>query len=162
MFGSMKYGANAYAKVGMETGVIAANPHKLIVMLFEGAQIALNQAAQHMQNGHIAEKGKAISKAINIIDNGLRASLDKSAGGEIAINLDSLYEYMGNRLLLANLNNDAAILQEVQTLLLDIKGSWESIAPQQQEAPVPIAPSAQISQSYDALAPNISSRLMKA
>src|SRR5690606_16339292 len=109
-----------------------------------------------------AEKGKAISKAINIIDNGLRASLDKSTGGEIALNLDSLYEYMGNRLLLANLKNDAAILQEVQTLLLDIKSSWESIAPQQQEAPAPIAPPTQISQSYDALAPNISSRLMKA
>ena len=121
MFGSSQSGANAYAKVGMETGVIAANPHKLIIMLFEGAQIALNNALQQMQAGNIPEKGKAISKAIMIIENGLRASLDKSVGGEIAINLDALYEYMGGRLLLANLNNDPAIIQEVQTLLHDIK-----------------------------------------
>ncbi|CAL62020.1 Flagellar protein [Herminiimonas arsenicoxydans] len=161
MFGSMKNGASAYAKVGIETGVIAANPHKLIVMLFEGVQIALNQAAQHMQSGHIAEKGKAISKAISIIDNGLRASLDKSTGGEIAINLDSLYEYMSNRLLLANLNNDAAVLQEVQTLLHDIKGAWESIVPKQQEAAAPTAQAAQIASSYESLAPNLP-RLMKA
>lgn len=161
MFGSMKSGANAYAKVGMETGVIAADPHKLIVMLFEGVQIALNQAVQHMQSGNVAEKGKSISKAINIIDNGLRASLDKSTGGEIAINLDSLYEYMSNRLLLANRNNDMVLLQEVLTLLHDIKDAWENIAPKQQEASAPIASSAQIAPSYEALAPNMP-RLMKA
>src|SRR3546814_14321635 len=94
MFGSMQGGANAYAKVGMETGVIAANPHQLIVMLFEGAQAALNNALQHMQTGNIAEKGKAISKAIMLIESGLRASLDKSVGGEIAVQLDELYAYM--------------------------------------------------------------------
>jgi flagellar protein FliS len=162
MFGSSQSGANAYAKVGMETGVIAANPHKLIIMLFEGAQIALNNALQQMQAGNIPEKGKAISKAIMIIENGLRASLDKSVGGEIAINLDALYEYMGGRLLLANLNNDAAIIQEVQTLLHDIKSAWEEIAPQS-AAPAPVAglPGQIQASSYDALAPNMS-RLMKA
>jgi flagellar protein FliS len=162
MFGSSQSGANAYAKVGMETGVIAANPHKLIIMLFEGAQIALNNALQQMQAGNIPEKGKAISKAIMIIENGLRASLDKSVGGEIAINLDALYEYMGGRLLLANLNNDPAIIQEVQTLLHDIKSAWEEIAPQS-AAPAPVngLPGQIQASSYDALAPNMS-RLMKA
>src|SRR3546814_12141585 len=79
MFGSMQGGANAYAKVGMETGVIAANPHQLIVMLFEGAQAALNNALQHMQTGNIAEKGKAISKAIMIIE---RRSEERRVGKE--------------------------------------------------------------------------------
>ena len=162
MFGSSQSGANAYAKVGMETGVIAANPHKLIIMLFEGAQIALNNATQQMQAGNIPEKGKAISKAIMIIENGLRASLDKSVGGDIAINLDALYEYMGGRLLLANLNNDPAIIQEVQTLLHDIKSAWEEIAPKAAEpAPVTGLPGHIQASSYDALAPNMS-RLMKA
>lgn len=162
MFGSMQNGANAYAKVGMETGVIAANPHKLIIMLFEGAQIALNNALQQMQAGNIAGKGQAISKAIMIIENGLRASLDKSVGGEIAINLDALYEYMSSRLLLANRNNQPEIIQEVQTLLNDIKSAWEAIAPNS-AAPAPVTELAgQIqSSSYDALAPNMP-RLMKA
>lgn len=130
MFGSSNsQGANAYAKVGIETGVIAASPHKLIVMLYEGAIVTLTNAIQHMKSGDIAAKGLAISKAIAIIDTGLRASLDKKTGGEIAASLDSLYEYMNNQLILANLNNQPELLTEVQNLLRDLKGSWEAIAP---------------------------------
>src|SRR3546814_6032751 len=104
----------------METGVIAANPHQLIVMLFEGAQAALNNALQHMQAGNIAAKGLAISKAIMIIESGLRASLDKSVGGDIALQLDELYAYMSKQLLQANLNSDPVLIKEVQSLLLEI------------------------------------------
>lgn len=162
MFGSVQSGANAYAKVGMETGVIAANPHKLIVMLFEGAQIALNNALQHMQAGNIPEKGKAISKAIAIIENGLRASLDKTVGGQLVLNLDALYEYMNNQLLLANKNNQAELIQEVQVLLRDIQGAWEEITPQSAtSAPAATLTEQTPSASYDALAPN-PPRLLKA
>jgi flagellar secretion chaperone FliS len=129
MFGSMKSGANAYAKVGVETGVMAADPHKLIVMLFEGAETALRLARQQMADGDVPAKGRSISKAINIIDNGLRASLDKKAGGEIAANLEALYEYMVERLLHANLNNSSDMLQEVLSLLGELRSAWESIAP---------------------------------
>lgn len=127
MFGSSQSGANSYAKVGMETGVSSANPHKLIAMLFDGAMIALVTGIQQMNDGNIAGKGKSISKAINIIDNGLRASLDKKVGGEIALSLDSLYEYMSNRLLVANLKNQPELLQEVYNLLSEIKGAWDAI-----------------------------------
>jgi flagellar protein FliS len=123
MFGTMKSGANAYAKVGVETGVMAASPHKLIVMLFEGAMVAVATAAKQMADGDIAGKGKSISKAISIIEEGLRASLDRKAGGEIAANLDSLY------LVIANRDNQADILEEVQRLLGELKGAWEQIAP---------------------------------
>lgn len=147
MFGSSQMnGANAYAKVGIETGVIAASPHKLIVMLFDGAIVSIGNAIQHMHAGEIAAKGRSISKAISIIDNGLRASLDKKAGGEIALSLDALYEYMNNRLLLANINNDENLLIEVQSLLKDLRGSWEAIAPATPAAEVPVLNS-------DALAP---------
>ncbi len=130
MFGSSQVrGANAYAKVGIETGVIAASPHKLIVMLFDGAIVAISNAVQHMHQGEIAAKGHSISKAISIIENGLRASLDKKAGGDIAGSLDALYEYMTARLLKANLENSEAMLTEVQNLLRDLKTSWEAIAP---------------------------------
>ena len=76
MFGTMQRGVNAYAKVGLETNVSSASPHALIVMLYDGALVAVLKAIAHMKAGNIAEKGKAVSHAIAIIDNGLRASLD--------------------------------------------------------------------------------------
>lgn len=151
MFGSSPNGANAYAKVGIETGVSSASPHKLIVMLFDGALIAVSTAVQHMKSGDIAGKGQSISKAIRIIDQGLRASLNKEAGGEIGQNLDALYEYMSNRLMMANLKNDADMLDEVYRLLRDLKSAWEAIgATASQDAPAaPRIP------AYDTAAPNV-------
>jgi flagellar secretion chaperone FliS len=127
MFGTMQRGVNAYAKVGLETSVVSASPHKLIVMLFDGALVAVLSALTHMKAGAIPEKGAAISKAISIINSGLRASLDRRAGGDIAESLDSLYIYMSERLFLANLNNDPAILEEVQGLLADLRHAWNTI-----------------------------------
>ena len=135
MFGSMQRGVNAYAKVGLETSVISASPHKLIVLLYDGALVAIKSAAGHMAAGNIAEKGVAIGKAINIIDSGLRASLDSNAGGEIAANLDALYVYMTKRLLTASLQNKPAMLEEVQVLLADLREAWMQIGDQ----PVPAA-----------------------
>ncbi|MCC6071336.1 flagellar export chaperone FliS [Massilia sp. GCM10020059] len=142
MFGSMKSGANAYAKVGVETGVMAASPHKLIVMLYDGALTAVRNGLTHMKAGNIPEKGAAISKAIQIIENGLRASLDREVGGQIAEGLDSLYEYMGRRLLTANLNNQPEVLEEVLRLLTELRDAWNAIgatpppAAEQSNAPV--------------------------
>ena len=130
MFGSMQRGVNAYAKVGLETGVGAASPHKLIVMLYDGALVSILSALTNMKAGNVAAKGAAISKAINIVDNGLRAALDKKVGGEIAQNLDALYEYISARLLKANLDNDPVLLEEVHALLADLRGAWNAIDPQ--------------------------------
>jgi flagellar protein FliS len=127
MFGSMQRGVNAYAKVGLETSVISASPHKLIVLLYDGALVAVRNAATHMAAGNIAEKGVAIGKAINIIDSGLRASLDKKGGGEIAANLDALYVYITQRLLTASLQNKTEMLDEVQALLADLRDAWTQI-----------------------------------
>lgn len=127
MFGSAGSGINAYTKVGVETGVTTASPHRLIAMLFEGALVAISSASMHMKSGSILEKGQAVSKAITILDSGLRASLNKEVGGEIAQNLDALYEYMSRRLLEANLKNDPEILKEVHGLLLGIKTAWDEI-----------------------------------
>lgn len=128
MFAAPNNPAKAYATVGIETGVAAASPHKLILMLFDGALLSLSAATSHMQQKHIAEKGQSISKAIDIIGNGLRASLDLKAGGELAERLYSLYEYMENRLLHANLHNDPAALEEVSHLLGELRSAWEEIA----------------------------------
>jgi flagellar secretion chaperone FliS len=147
MFGSNR-GVNEYARVGVETGVVAASPHKLIVMLYEGAIAACHSAALHMQNKEIAKKGAMISKAIMIIESGLRLSLDKSAGGEIAMSLDALYGYMSDRLYLANLKNDSSKLQEVIALLNDLKSAWEAIGNQPIQSAAPDLSTIQRVQSY--------------
>jgi len=125
---------NAYAKVGLDTSVAAADPHKLILLLYQGALLAISSAKNQMLRKDIAAKGKSISHAILIIDEGLKSSLDKNAGGELAENLSALYEYMNQRLLLANLKNDVAALDEVSSLLSELKGAWEEIRPLVQPA----------------------------
>jgi flagellar protein FliS len=147
MFGSPQRGVNAYAKVGLETGIAAATPHKLITMLYDGAVLAVINATNHMKAGNIEAKGKAISHAIQIIDNGLKASLDKDVGGEIAKNLDALYEYMSSRLLTANLQNKVEILDEVRGLLTDLRDTWKQIGDEAQQASAGGAPLANQNQA---------------
>ena len=127
MFGLNQRGVNLYAKVGLETGVVAASPNKLIVMLYEGAISACHSAITFMQKEDIPNKGAMLSKAISIIESGLRLSLDKKVGGEIAESLDALYGYMSKRLMLANIHNQPELINEVIKLLADLKGAWEAI-----------------------------------
>ena len=118
-----------YARIGLESGVNAAGPHKLISMLYQGALLAIANAKNGILRNDIPAKGAAISKALAIIDEGLNASLDKNVGGELAHNLSSLYEYMIKRLIIANLKNDTSILDEVAGLLANLKEAWDSIRP---------------------------------
>lgn len=127
MFASMNNAISAYQRVGVETGVESADPHKLILMLFEGAQEALAKARMHMRHHEVAEKGQMISKAIMIIDHGLKASLDMNAGGDLAIKLQALYDYMTHRLLVANIQNNPEIINEVNGLLSELHGAWKEI-----------------------------------
>ncbi len=127
MFTGMNNAVSAYQKIGIETGVESADPHKLILMLFEGAQEALVKAKMYMQHNEIAEKGRMISKAIMIIDHGLKASLDMNAGGDLATKLQALYDYMTHRLLVANSQNDLEIIDEVHKLLSELYEAWKSI-----------------------------------
>jgi len=119
----------AYAKIGIESGVSAADPHKLIAMLYQGALLAIASAKNGILRKDLPAKAAAISKAFAIIDDGLNASLDKKVGGDLAGNLSSLYDYMCIRLTQANLSNDMAALDEVARLLNDLKGAWEGIRP---------------------------------
>ena len=130
MFGSFNKPIAAYQDVGVNSAIASADPHQLITLLFEGAIAALAIAKGAMEQNNLGEKGKAISKAIDIIDNGLKASLDLEKGEEIAERLYVLYEYMGERLLYANLKNDVAALTEVSHLLSEIQSAWTEIRPQ--------------------------------
>ena len=131
MFAVMHNPKAAYHKVGIVTGIDSADPHKLVLMLFEGAMLAVSGASLHMQRNEIAKKGESVSKAINIIANGLKASLDTQAGGELAERLAALYDYMCARLLHANLNNQPAVRDEVSHLLAELKGAWAQIGNKQ-------------------------------
>jgi flagellar protein FliS len=127
MYASPYQALKAYSQVGVESGVAAADPHKLILMLFEGASVAIANAKRHMQAKEVKQKCEAISKASLIIDGGLKASLDLNVGGELARNLADLYDYMEQRLIIANLKNDISILDEVAKLLSELHQAWEAI-----------------------------------
>lgn len=126
-------GASAYATIGLQSAAMSASPHQLITMLFDGAKTAITMARHHMANGEIVAKGNAISKAINIIDNGLKASIDAEACGAaeaaLAANVSALYDYIKQRLLYANLRNDPALLDEADRLLDNISSAWREIDP---------------------------------
>lgn len=136
-----QHAVNAYSQAGVESSLADANPHRLVLMLFEGAIKAVAKARLAMTKGEIAPKCEAISKAIAIIQEGLQLSLDIKAGGELAENLNGLYEYMVHRLVFANLKNQVEPLDEVGKLLVDLKNAWAAIAPKQtQPKMVGVAP----------------------
>jgi flagellar secretion chaperone FliS len=120
---------NQYHNAGPLAEVSEADPHRLVQMLFEGALDRLAVARGAMLQGNTAVKGERISRAIGIID-GLRAHLDMEQGGELAANLESLYEYMERRLVEANLHDDVRALDEVTNLLREVKSGWDAL-PQQ-------------------------------
>ncbi len=124
------YGSQAYADVGMESSVMSASPHKLITLLFDGALSALAKADIYMQQGNIPLKGKNITHAINIINNGLKAGLDMENGGELSRNLASLYDYFCRTLVQVNRRNDRELLQQIRQLLGEIAEAWKDIAPE--------------------------------
>ena len=122
------HAAQAYARIGLETGVAAASPQRLIVMLYDGALAALAEAKGHIAAGRTAQKGRAIGKAISIVDEGLKAALDVSQGGDIARSLMQLYDYVSRRLLIANLRDDVGLIDEANQLLSELRGAWATLA----------------------------------
>ena len=122
--GFRRQSAQAYSSVGLETQVLSASPERLITLLFDGALSAIAKARLHMQQGNIAERGMAISKAIDIVDSGLKASVDQDAGGELAKSLMGTYELVLYHLMQANLNADQEKLILAETILKEISSAW--------------------------------------
>ncbi|MBT9568791.1 MAG: flagellar export chaperone FliS [Thiobacillus sp.] len=127
MYTNSRNAAHAYANVGLETGVASASPHQLIIMLYEGAELSVRMAIKYINERNLEKKSAAISKASTIILEGLRAALDTSKGGDIALQLDSLYAYMNQRLMLAHINNQTEPLEEVLGLLRELHDAWAQI-----------------------------------
>lgn len=129
-FGGTRVPSNVYHRVGVETSVSTASPHDLVKLLFEGFFAAVAQAKGGIQANDVNLKAKGISKAVAIIDEGLKACLDMQQGGQLATNLWNLYEYVSLRLTQANLKNDIAMLDECVQLISPIRDSWAQISTQ--------------------------------
>lgn len=118
-----------YRHVGTITAVSQASPHQLVMLLFDGAIAAVLQARHAVETGDVPTRQKTITKAMRIIDEGLKASLEAHGDPALAANLGSLYEHMVGRLFQANLRSTGEPLDEVARLLGDLRATWAEIAP---------------------------------
>lgn len=126
-FATAQRQAGAYRQVHVATGVDGASPHDLVSMLFDGLVGALAEARGALRSGNIALKGRAIGRAVRIVDEGLSAALNLGEGGKLAADLRSLYAYINVRLTHANLHNDEAALEECARLIEPVRSAWSSI-----------------------------------
>lgn len=115
-----------YSRVGVETDVFTASPHRLVSMLFDGAFDAMAQARGAIQTGNVELKNRALSRAVRILDEGLKAALNLDAGN-LAVDLRDLYAYVCMRLTYANLHSDVAAVEEAQSLLQPVREAWMAI-----------------------------------
>lgn len=123
VYAKKKSGLEKYQKVS-SSGAEFATPHRIVQMLMEGALDKISAAKGAMDRKDIDQRQSQINWAISIID-GLRGSLNLEVGGEVAANLENLYEYMTRRLAEASVAEDTVALDEVTSLLKEIKGAWD-------------------------------------
>jgi flagellar protein FliS len=119
--------ANAYQRINVETSMHTIDQHQLVALLLEGLMSSVATARGALARGDILGKCNAISKALRILEEGLTTALDRVDGGELAENLNSLYDYCMRRLILANAKNDDAIMLEVMQLIEPIALAWNEI-----------------------------------
>ena len=122
----MRGSLQAYKQVSVNSQLASASPHRVVLMLLTGAIERLVQAKAAMEQGNVSAKGERVSKALAIIGT-LRDSLSMEDGGEIATNLDSLYDFMMRHVIDGSTNNKPENLAEVVDLLREIKSAWEQI-----------------------------------
>lgn len=122
----MMNAVSQYQAVNNQTSIVDADRHKLIQLLYDGAIERISMAKAQIAAKNFEGKNRLINKAIEIIS-GLRNFLDKEKGGELADNLDALYDYMERRLFEANLKNDVSMLDEVAGHLRQVRDAWVAI-----------------------------------
>jgi flagellar protein FliS len=121
-------GLQHYRKVGAYGNLAEASPHQVIRVMLDAVLSRIAEASGHLERGEISAKGEKIGKALGIIE-ALMLGLDKAQGGELAANLERLYDYASRTLLKAHLENRTDLLKEVTSLLREIKLGWDGIAP---------------------------------
>ena len=129
MFASLFTPIQQYRQVDTLTAVSQADPHGLIILLFDGAIAAIMQARHAIATGDTATKLSSINKAMRIVDEGLKASLQSHGDNALADNLGALYDHVVGRLLEANVRNQDPPLEEAARLLAELRDAWLAIAP---------------------------------
>jgi flagellar protein FliS len=119
-------GLAAYQSVATHGGVAAADPHRLILMLMDGALERIASGRVAIQAGSAGEKTRLLHRAIAIVDE-LRGNLNLEAGGELAANLSDLYTYICRQLLKASIESRIEALDEASKLLQQLRGAWMSV-----------------------------------
>jgi len=119
--------ANAYKSVGVETSVLGADPHQLVRLLYDALLQSLGAAKLSIQASDIPAKGRAIGKAVRLIEEGLKAGLNDAQGGDLAANLRRLYDYCILALTEANLHSDEEKIDEVTRLIKPVAQAWNAI-----------------------------------
>lgn len=127
---------SAYQRINVETSMHTIDQHQLVSLLYEGVLNAVATARGALQRGDVAAKCTSVSKAVRIIEEGLMTALDRDAGGELAQNLEALYDYSLRRLIQANAQNDDAMMEEVAHLFEPIAQGWSQIKNTAANAPV--------------------------
>jgi flagellar protein FliS len=139
MFGRAALATHAYRRVAVESAALGADKHQLIGLLLDGARTAITQARAALARGDVGAKADASTRAIRLVDEGLKVAVDRSAG-EVGESLYQLYDYCTRRLLQAHLKNDDAAYAEVSGLIGQIESAWAGIAPGR--SPTPLRPAA--------------------
>ncbi len=116
----------SYQQVDVYSSLQDARPDQVIQVMLDTLLTRLAQAKGHMDRGEVAAKAEQISKALGILE-GLQMSLDMKQGGQLATNLNDLYDYVARTLLQANLENKRDLLDEAAGLLLEIKSAWDQV-----------------------------------
>jgi flagellar protein FliS len=122
--------AGAYQSVAAWSSVAETQPGRLIVMLYDGALERIAAARGCLERGQLGDKSQLITRALAIVGE-LRGSLDLIRGGTIAAHLDDLYEYVARRLVEANASNRVEVLDEVSSLLRELRVAWVAVARQE-------------------------------
>ena len=118
---------SAYGKVGVETDVLSASPHRLVALLFDGVMEGMNLALAAIQAGNTPVKNNALCRCVRILDEGLKAALNLESN-PLAHDLRDLYAYLCMRLTHANLHSDIAAIEECKRLLAPVRDAWQAIA----------------------------------
>ncbi len=121
-------GSQQYRSMSAQGNLAEASPHQVVQVMLDATLSRVAEASGHLERGEVAAKGEKIGKALAIIE-ALMLGLDKERGGELAQNLERLYDYASRTLLKANLENRSDLLKEVTSLLREIKLGWDGIAP---------------------------------
>ena len=119
--------ASAYQRINVETSMHTIDQHQLVSLLLDGLLQAVATARGALVRGDVQTKCGSIAKAVRILEEGLLTALDREAGGEVASNLEAVYDYALRRLIQANARNDEAMLQEVSRLIEPIVQAWKEM-----------------------------------